>query len=109
MAEIYLGKLLSNLINSTPYNFQELQAFWGFGDEFELLWRSLYTVADLVETLEELQDELDSVRMWLREMKEVAYEADDLLSELSYEATRLKNQSLEVCGMQYEFIVSELE
>ncbi|XP_065871104.1 disease resistance protein RGA2-like isoform X2 [Euphorbia lathyris] len=96
MSEVYLGNILSNLINLIPHDFQELKAFWGFGEELNLLRRSLDGISDLVERREANQQKWESLRVWLRKLKEVAYEADDLLSELAYETTRLQIQNKEV-------------
>ncbi|WCJ19991.1 hypothetical protein M5689_002257 [Euphorbia peplus] len=107
--EIYLGNLVSNLINSTRYDFQQLQAFWGFGDEFKQLHQKLSAIADLVKGLEARHERSDEIRMKLREIDEVAYEADDLLSELAYETTRLQIQPKKVCVARiYSFCTEKL-
>ncbi|XP_065872009.1 putative disease resistance protein RGA3 [Euphorbia lathyris] len=92
----YVGKLLSNLIKLIPIDFENLKRFWGFEDELNQLQQSLVSIADLVEDAEEKQQTLADVRGWLRNLKEVAYEADDLLSELAYETTRFQIQNQEV-------------
>ncbi|XP_065870620.1 disease resistance protein RGA2-like [Euphorbia lathyris] len=86
----YLGKLLTNLIKLIPIDIEDLKLFWGFEDELNQLRESLVAIADLVEDAEQKQETVENARRWLRYLKETAYEADDLLSELAYETTRLQ-------------------
>ncbi|WCJ42282.1 hypothetical protein M5689_023101 [Euphorbia peplus] len=86
----FVGTLLSNLINLNPVDFEDLKRVWGFEEELNQLHQSLAAIADLVEDAEKKQETMEDVRQWLRNLKEVSYEADDLLSELSYQTTRLQ-------------------
>ncbi|XP_065871561.1 putative disease resistance protein RGA4 [Euphorbia lathyris] len=97
MAEghIYVGKLPSNLIKLISIDFEDLKRFWGFEEELNQLRESLVAIADLVEDAEVKQRMTDE-RLWLRSLRKVAYEADDLLSELAYETTRLQIHNQEV-------------
>ncbi|XP_065870936.1 putative disease resistance protein RGA3 [Euphorbia lathyris] len=95
-AVTYMGKQISNLIKLVPFEFQHLKFFWGLEKELDKLRESLDAIADLVEDAEEKQERLLEERWWLRKLRDVAYEADDLLSELAYEATRLQLQTNEV-------------
>ncbi|WCJ25645.1 hypothetical protein M5689_007515 [Euphorbia peplus] len=85
----YVGKLPFNLIKLLAIDFDDLKRFWGLEEELNQLRQSLAAIADLVEDAEEKQRMID-VRWWLKNLKQVAYEADDLLSELAYETTRLQ-------------------
>ncbi|WCJ42292.1 Disease resistance protein (CC-NBS-LRR class) family [Euphorbia peplus] len=85
----YVGKLVSNLINLSPVDFEDLKRVWGFEEELNQLHQSLAAIADLVEDAEQKQETMVDATRWLRNLKEVAYQADDLLSELSYQTTRL--------------------
>ncbi|WCJ19997.1 hypothetical protein M5689_002263 [Euphorbia peplus] len=87
----YVGKLVSNLIKLLPCDFEDLKCFWGLEEELSELRESLDSLANLVEDADEKQE-----RWWLIDVRDVAYLADDVLSELSYEATRLKIQTKEV-------------
>ncbi|WCJ42284.1 hypothetical protein M5689_023103 [Euphorbia peplus] len=87
---IYVGKLVSNLINLNPIDFEDLKRFWGFEEELDQLRQSLAAIGDLVEDAEQKQQTTDYARQWLINLREVAYEADDFLSELSYETSRLQ-------------------
>ncbi|WCJ42289.1 NB-ARC domain-containing disease resistance protein [Euphorbia peplus] len=86
----YVGKLVSNLINLSPVGFEDLKRVWGFEEELNQLHQSLAAIADLVEDAEQKQETMVDATRWLRNLKEVAYQADDLLSELSYQTTRLQ-------------------
>ncbi|WCJ19989.1 LRR and NB-ARC domains-containing disease resistance protein [Euphorbia peplus] len=96
MGESYIGKLLTNIISSTPYDFEELKAFWGFGDELEELRRSIVAIADPLQRLEANQIRSFQMKKRLLQLKQVAYEAHDLLSHLSYQTTTFKIQSIQV-------------
>ncbi|WCJ20007.1 hypothetical protein M5689_002272 [Euphorbia peplus] len=91
----YVGSLLSNLINSLPIEFEDLKTFWGFQDELNHLRQSLDAIAHLVEDAEDKQT---VAGRWLRDLKQVAYQADDLLSELAYQTTRFKIRNQENFG-----------
>ncbi|WCJ20013.1 hypothetical protein M5689_002278 [Euphorbia peplus] len=86
----YVGSLLSNLINSLPIEFEDLKTFWGFQDELNHLRQSLDAITVLVEGAEHKQWRAAVARWWLRNLKEAAYQADDLLSLLAYQTTRLQ-------------------
>ncbi|WCJ19994.1 hypothetical protein M5689_002260 [Euphorbia peplus] len=87
---IYMGKIVSNLIKLLPYDFQDLKIFWGLEEELNDLQESMDEVADLVEDAEEKQDHMVQARRWLRKLRDEAYEAENLLSQLAYETTRFK-------------------
>ncbi|XP_065870937.1 putative disease resistance protein RGA3 [Euphorbia lathyris] len=95
-AVIYMGKQISNLIKLVPYDFRDLKLFWGLEEELNKLRESLDAIADLVEDAEEKQEKMVEARRWLGNLKVVAYEADDLLSELAYKTTRLQIRNQEV-------------
>ncbi|WCJ19987.1 hypothetical protein M5689_002253 [Euphorbia peplus] len=78
-SEACMGKFVSNLVNSTRFDFRDLQAFWGFGYEFKQLQQTLSAIAEL------------------EDIQELAYQVDDLLSHLAYQTTRFKILTHEVC------------
>ncbi|WCJ20016.1 hypothetical protein M5689_002281 [Euphorbia peplus] len=87
---IYLGKLISNLINLIGIEFEDLKEFWGFEDEVNQLRNTLVAIDDLVEDAEQKQRTVVDVRWWLRFLKQDAYQTQDLLSELAYQTTRIQ-------------------
>ncbi|WCJ19993.1 hypothetical protein M5689_002259 [Euphorbia peplus] len=98
---IYMGKIVSNLIKLLPYDFQDLKIFWGLEEELNDLQESMDAVADLVENAEKKQDRMVQARRWLTKLRDEAYEADNLLSQLVYETTRLKIQTKQVIVFSY--------
>ncbi|WCJ42283.1 hypothetical protein M5689_023102 [Euphorbia peplus] len=84
----YVGKLVSNLINLNAVGFEDLKHFWGFEVEFDQLHQSVSAIAELVE--EKKHERVGDADWWLINLKEVAYQLDDLLSELSYQTSRLE-------------------
>ncbi|XP_065872006.1 uncharacterized protein [Euphorbia lathyris] len=95
-AAIYMGKQISNLIKLVPYDFEDLKIIWGLEKELNKLRELLDAIADLVEDAEQKQERMVEARRWLGKVRDVAYEADELLSEFSYETTRLQIQIKEV-------------
>ncbi|WCJ20015.1 hypothetical protein M5689_002280 [Euphorbia peplus] len=90
----YVGKLLSSLMKLIPIDFEDLKRFWGFKDELDLLRQSLVAISDLVEDAEQKQKTSHEMRLWMRNLRDVADEAENLLSALAYETTRLLQVSL---------------
>ncbi|WCJ20000.1 hypothetical protein M5689_002266 [Euphorbia peplus] len=86
----YVGKLVSNLIKSSPIEFEDLKRFWGLEDELNQLRESLLSISDLLEGSERKQHRKEIANWWFGTLKEEAYEADDLLSQLSYQTTLLQ-------------------
>ncbi|WCJ34275.1 NB-ARC domain-containing disease resistance protein [Euphorbia peplus] len=95
--QTFMGKLPSKLIKLMGFEFDEdLKNFWGFKQELNLLQKSVVSITNLVPDAEEKQRPDINVRDWLRNVKEVAYHIDDLLSDLAYETTRLRILNQEV-------------
>ncbi|XP_065870548.1 putative disease resistance protein RGA3 isoform X1 [Euphorbia lathyris] len=69
---------------------EELKFVWGFDKELNKLRESLDAIAGVAQDAEEKQVAKVAVRQWLKKLKDVAYEAEDLLDELTYETLRLK-------------------
>lgn len=65
---------------------QQIGMAWGVKDELEILERTLETIAAVTTDAEKQQEEFDLVRLWLKRLKDVVYDADDVMGEFSYEA-----------------------
>ncbi|XP_039041570.1 putative disease resistance protein RGA1 [Hibiscus syriacus] len=63
----------------------------GFKDEIQKLQRSLRMIQAVLEDAEERQAADKALKLWLTELKEVAYDADDLHEEFAPEAMLLEN------------------
>ncbi|KAA3453949.1 disease resistance protein RGA2-like isoform X1 [Gossypium australe] len=65
----------------------------GFNDEIQKLQRPLRMIQAVLEDPEEGQAIGKALKLWLTELKEVAYDADDLLEEFTPEALRQENDN----------------
>ncbi|KAF3945538.1 hypothetical protein CMV_028099 [Castanea mollissima] len=63
---------------------------WGFKEELESLFDSLYKIKVVLHQKRQVSDE--SVRKWLMELRDVAYEVNNVLDEFDYEIIRQKVQ-----------------
>ncbi|KAJ4787012.1 NBS-LRR type disease resistance protein [Rhynchospora pubera] len=71
--------------------FKELGLIWGVKDDLETLESTISTVRNVVANAEErclIKD--DPLYNWLRELKDVVYDADDLLDTIYLEAEKWK-------------------
>lgn len=69
---------------------QELGLILGVSKELNKLSRTLDTIHAVLEDAEEKQIRNAAVRDWLRHLKDIAYEADDLLDAFNFRALRRK-------------------
>ncbi|XP_030940259.1 putative disease resistance RPP13-like protein 1 [Quercus lobata] len=63
---------------------------WGFKEELENLFYSLYKIKVVLYQKRQVSDEF--VRIWLMELRNVAYEVDNVLDKFDYEIIRQKVQ-----------------
>nr|POE70420.1 putative disease resistance protein rga3 [Quercus suber] len=63
---------------------------WGFKEELENLFDSLYKIKVVLYQKRQVSDEF--VRIWLMELRNVAYEVDNVLDKFDYEIIRQKVQ-----------------
>ncbi|XP_043705561.1 putative disease resistance protein RGA3 [Telopea speciosissima] len=79
--------ILQNLISFAT---QEIGLAWGFKGELRKLQTTMNTIQGLLLDAENKQVESVAVKDWLRRLKSVAYDADDVFDELNYESLRRK-------------------
>ncbi|XP_042495167.1 putative disease resistance protein RGA3 [Macadamia integrifolia] len=79
--------ILQNLISIAT---QEIGLAWGVKGELKKLKTTLTTIEALLEDAENQQVEKKTVKNWLRRLKIVAYDAEDVIEEFKYEAFRRK-------------------
>ncbi|XP_026457360.1 putative disease resistance protein RGA3 [Papaver somniferum] len=78
--------LIKKLIS---YSFsEEINVFWGFKGGPTKFFESLRVIQGVLDDAERMQLEDDSIKLWLRELKDLAYATDDILGELQYEVVR---------------------
>ncbi|KAK3206456.1 hypothetical protein Dsin_020502 [Dipteronia sinensis] len=81
IAEILLGKL-----GSLAY--QEARLIWGFKTDLLKLEKTLKTIKAVLLDAEQQQLHNNAVRDWLEELKDVCYDAEDVLDEFEIETLR---------------------
>ncbi|KAK4855440.1 hypothetical protein QYF36_007353 [Acer negundo] len=79
IAEILLGKLVS-------LAYQEACLIWGFKTELLKLEKTLKTIKAVLLDAEQQQLHNHEIRVWLEELKDVCYDAEDVLDEFEIEA-----------------------
>ncbi|XP_075662172.1 putative disease resistance protein RGA3 [Castanea sativa] len=79
--------ILGNLITLVT---DQIGLAWDFNDELTRLRENVEMVQALLADAEKRQVEEESVRLWLQRLKDVAYDADDVLDEHAYELLRRK-------------------
>ncbi|XP_030925033.1 putative disease resistance protein RGA4 [Quercus lobata] len=83
VAEEIIGKLIS-------VTTEQISLAWGFKEELTKLRDSLTTIQAVLADAERRQGSEEFVKLWLRRLKDVAYDADYVLGELDYEILRRK-------------------
>ncbi|KAM4118582.1 hypothetical protein ACB094_02G214600 [Castanea mollissima] len=78
-----LGKLI-------PVATEQISLAWGFEQLLTELQDSLTTIQAVLADAERRQVGEESVKLWMRRLKNVAYDVDDVLDEFAYEILRRK-------------------
>ncbi|KAF2296363.1 hypothetical protein GH714_037574 [Hevea brasiliensis] len=73
---------------------------WNLKDDLKGLRDSLTMIRAVLLDAEEQQTKREPVRLWLKKLREVAYEAEDVLDELAYENLRRKVEMQEQSGSE---------
>jgi hypothetical protein len=89
MAETVLFDIAGSIIKSLgSLVLQEIGLLWGFKDELRKLKSTVLTIQAVLLDAEEKQANSHAVKDWLGNLKDVMYEADDLLDDFSTELQR---------------------
>ncbi|XP_030950178.1 disease resistance protein RGA2-like [Quercus lobata] len=87
MVDILLSALVSSMVgNLNTSALQELGIALGLRDELDNLESTLSTIQAVLQDAEEKQWKSKPISNWLRNLKEGAYDADDVLDEFVTEA-----------------------
>ncbi|KAF2296392.1 hypothetical protein GH714_037709 [Hevea brasiliensis] len=78
----------------------EIMLAWNLKDDLKGLRDSLTMIRAVLLDAEEQQTKREPVRLWLKKLREVAYEAEDVLDELAYENLRRKVEMQEQSGSE---------
>ncbi|KAF3449376.1 hypothetical protein FNV43_RR10104 [Rhamnella rubrinervis] len=87
MAEAVLTVLLENLNSMIQ---KEFGLVWGVSKEMEKLTSILSTICAVLEDAEERQLRDKAIKNWLRKLKDVSEELDDILNECGMEASQME-------------------
>ncbi|XP_026428384.1 putative disease resistance RPP13-like protein 1 [Papaver somniferum] len=88
-AEQILVNGVTEIINKVlPVITQQISSAWGVKDDLRKLKDTLESIQALMSDAEKKQVNYDTVRLWLRRLKDVVYDADDVLDEFAYEVMR---------------------
>ncbi|XP_073104922.1 putative disease resistance protein RGA3 [Elaeis guineensis] len=91
MADVLLSALLPVVMEKvTDSVLQQFGVIWGIHDKLKKLERMLSVIHNVLEDAEERQVKDAGVKNWLAELKEEAYEADDILDEFNAEVMQRK-------------------
>uniref|UniRef100_A0A7N2MU19 Disease resistance protein RGA3 n=2 Tax=Quercus lobata TaxID=97700 RepID=A0A7N2MU19_QUELO len=91
MAEAVLTDVAKEILSKLiPLVTEQIGLFWGFNDELTRLRESVELIQSVLADAERRQAREEAVRLWLRRLKDLAYDADDVLDELAYEILRRK-------------------
>ncbi|XP_050209155.1 putative disease resistance protein RGA4 [Mercurialis annua] len=78
---------------------EEVKGIWGFEEELGSLQESLTVISGALQDAEEKQVTQTAVRNWLKKLKGIAYDTEDVLDHLAYETLR---QSVEIRHAQVQ-------
>jgi hypothetical protein len=94
MAEAILYGVAQKMIeNLGSQIFQDIGSLWGVQDELDNIKSIVSRIQAVLQDAAEQQSQNHQVRDWLEKLKDAVYEADDLLSEFSTEASRRRAMS----------------
>ncbi|XP_075653998.1 putative disease resistance protein RGA3 [Castanea sativa] len=88
MAEtVIISAVLGKLI---PVATEQISLVWGFEEQLKELQDSLTTIRAVLTDAERRQVKEERVKLWMRRLKDAAYDVDDVLDEFAYEILRRK-------------------
>ena len=94
MAEAILFGVAQKMIaNLGSQIFQEIGSLWGVKDELQNIKSAVSRIQAVLQDAAEQQNHNHQVRDWLEKLKDVVYDADDLLGEFFTEASRRRAKS----------------
>ncbi|MBA0742859.1 hypothetical protein Gogos_015873 [Gossypium gossypioides] len=89
MAEAIAFDLAVELITKlSSFTLSQIGLSWNVKDDLDDLERTIFTIKDVLLDAEEKSKTNNLVKVWLKKLKEVLYDADDLFDNFSAEALR---------------------
>ncbi|KAJ4787015.1 hypothetical protein LUZ62_038261 [Rhynchospora pubera] len=94
MATIVISPLVKVVIEKlSSVLLDKFSMLWGVKKDLETLENTISTIRDVLDDAEQCCLKNKQVFNWLRELKEVVYDADDLLDALNLESEKRKIES----------------
>ncbi|KAK9989348.1 hypothetical protein SO802_029587 [Lithocarpus litseifolius] len=91
MADAILNGVVRKIIESLGSStLKQIGSIWGVKDELEKMHNTVLTIQAVLEDAEEQQVQNHQVKHWLNRLRDVVFDADDLLSEFSTHVFRRK-------------------
>ena len=91
MADLLLSALVNTVVgNLNTSALQEFGVAWGLGAELDKLKSTMSAIQSVLHDAEEKQWNSEAITDWLRKLKDVAYDADNVLDEFATEALMRK-------------------
>ncbi|KAJ4844612.1 hypothetical protein Tsubulata_046295 [Turnera subulata] len=91
MAEIVVTFVVEEMLKKlASLALEEIDRAWGLKGKLQKLSKSLASIRAVLRDAEEKQGREESVKIWLQKLRDVAYEAEDVLDEFGYEVLRQK-------------------
>ena len=96
MAEAILFGVAQKMIeNLGSQIFQEIGLLWGVKDELQSIKSAVSRIQAVLQDAVEQQNHNHQIRDWLEKLKDVVYDADDLLGEFFTESFAAKSNEWE--------------
>ncbi|XP_043692749.1 putative disease resistance protein RGA1 [Telopea speciosissima] len=97
-----VGEILKLVISMAT---EEIGLVWHVKEELNKLIRTVTAIQALLLDAEKQQEEKETVRLFLRRLKDVAYAAEDVLDEFGYQTSRLKAKNSKVSNFLHSISV----
>lgn len=95
--------ILNKLVDFVSH---EIGLAWGAKDEFIKLQDTLEMILSVIADAEKKQVKDAAVRLWLARLRDVAYDADDVMDDFCYETMRRSNRGNNLTSKVFDFASS---
>ncbi|XP_077215848.1 putative disease resistance protein RGA3 [Tasmannia lanceolata] len=88
--DIFVSPIVDRVVSKLEGAIEVINSLWGIDEEIKNLSSTLSTIQAVLQDAEEQQVTSNEVKDWLRKLKDVAYDADDVVEEFAMDVLRLK-------------------
>ncbi|XP_077215909.1 putative disease resistance protein RGA3 [Tasmannia lanceolata] len=88
--DVFVSPIVDRAVSKLEGAIEVINSLWGTDEEIKNLSSTLSTIQAVLQDAEEQQVTSNEVKDWLRKLKDVAYDADDVVEEFATEVLRLK-------------------